>query len=64
MYLERHTEKMCNEYIYIMFSYFHSWMVTAYRHSLQGGEALRSHPQQEYSKLDKRRLRISSLERL
>jgi hypothetical protein len=46
-----------------MISYFHAWMVTAYRHSLQGGEALRAHPQQEYSKLDKRRLRISTLER-
>jgi hypothetical protein len=39
-------------------------MVTAFRHPVQMGEALRVHPQYKYSKLDKSRLRIDELERI
>lgn len=39
-------------------------MVTSFRHSVQMGEALRSHPQYEYSKSDKYRLKIYELEKM
>jgi hypothetical protein len=43
---------------------FHMWMITQFRHPVQMGEALRSHPQYKYSFTDKFRLRINELEHI
>lgn len=42
--------------------FFHTWMVTQFRHPVQMGEALRVHPQYKYSYSDKVRLRINELD--
>ena len=39
-------------------------MVTSFRHPVQMGEALRAHPQYEYSSSDKYRLKMYELERM